>query len=97
MKKVKVLALSDLHLGELETLVYNSKDGHNLIDVTIDKISELWTEKTKEFGSVLFDYFFLTEGANEELIGIDHIYPEEFLNILEASDHISIALDLGDE
>jgi len=42
MKKIiKALALSDLHLGELETLLYNSKDEFNLVDIAIDKISEL--------------------------------------------------------
>lgn len=41
MKIIKALALSDLHLGEFETLLYNSKDGSNLIDTTIDRISEL--------------------------------------------------------
>lgn len=56
---------------------------------------ELWTERTKKFGSVLLDYFFLTEGVNDEFIGIDHIYPEELTDILDASDHIPIVLDLG--
>lgn len=62
-----------------------------------DANGELWTERTKEFGSVLFDYFFLTEEANKDFIGIDHIYPEEFSGILKASDHIPIVLDVGDE
>lgn len=38
---IRALALSDLHLGEPETLLYNSEDDYNLIDTTIDKINEL--------------------------------------------------------
>ena len=41
MKKIKALALSDLHLGEPEGLLYNSNDEFNLIDIMINKISEL--------------------------------------------------------
>jgi len=46
---------------------------------------------------VSFENTFLTEGTNEEFVGIDHIYPEEFLGMLRASDHIPIVLDLGSE
>jgi len=45
---------------------------------------------------VLFDYFFLTEGAHNEFLDLDHIYPEEFPNILEASDHIPVILEVGE-
>jgi len=41
MKKLKMLALSDLHLGEPESVLFNSEDRFNLIDITIKKISEL--------------------------------------------------------
>jgi len=58
---------------------------------------KLWTEKSKQYPPVLFDYFFLVEGAYSEFLKLDHIYPEEFPNILEASDHIPVVLDLGDE
>jgi len=39
MKKLKVLALSDLHLGEPEGLLYNG--GANIIDTAVTKIVEL--------------------------------------------------------
>lgn len=39
MKKLKVLALSDLHLGEPEGLLYNK--GVNILDVVVNKVSEL--------------------------------------------------------
>ena len=55
---------------------------------------QLWTEKSKEYGVIQFDYFFLTEGANDEFLQLDHIYPEEFPSILKASDHIPIVLDI---
>jgi len=55
---------------------------------------KLWTEKSGRYLSVLFDYFFLTEGAYDEFLSLDHIYPEEFSNILEASDHIPLALEI---
>ena len=41
MKKLKILALSDLHLGEPESVLFNSVDRFNLIDITIKKIIEL--------------------------------------------------------
>jgi len=51
MKKViRALALSDLHLGELETLLYNSEDEYNLINVTVERISEL-SQGNKTYGS----------------------------------------------
>jgi len=53
-------------------------------------------EKNGRYPLVLFDYSFLTEGAHDEFLGLDHIYPEEFPNILEASDHILVVLDLMD-
>jgi len=55
----------------------------------------LWTEKSGKYPPVLFDYFFLTEGTYNEFLDLDHIYPEEFPNILEVSDHIPIVLKLG--
>ena len=39
MKKLKLLALSDLHLGEGEGLLYNK--GVNIIDTAVNKIDEL--------------------------------------------------------
>lgn len=72
MKKIiKALALSDLHLGELETLLYNSKDGSNLIDITIDRISEL-SKGDEEFDSgveqliLLGDIVELSEADEDE-------------------------------
>jgi len=57
----------------------------------------LWTEKSKGHAPIQFDYFFLTQGTNNEFLELDHIYPEEFPDVLGASDHIPIVLDLGDE
>jgi len=59
-----------------------------------DMNGKLWTEKSNQYPPVLFDYFFLTEGAYEEFCSLDHIYPEEFADILEASDHIPVALEI---
>jgi len=58
---------------------------------------KLWTEKSGRYPPVLFDYFFLTEGAHNEFLSLDHIYPEEFANILEASDHIPVILEINNE
>jgi len=63
----------------------------------VDINEELWTEKSKGHGPIQFDYFFLAKGANDEFLQLDHVYPEEFHNILKASDHIRIVLDLGEE
>ena len=69
------------------TLIHKNKDING----------KLWTEKSGRYPPVLFDYFFLTEGAYNEFLNIDHIYPEEFTDVLEASDHIPIVLDLEEE
>ncbi|RLE09557.1 hypothetical protein DRJ00_03930, partial [Candidatus Aerophobetes bacterium] len=63
----------------------------------VDINGKLWTEKSGKYPPVLFDYFFLTEGTYNEFLDLDHIYPEEFPNILEASDHIPVVLYLDDE
>jgi len=63
----------------------------------LDINGELWTQKSKKYGTIQFDYFFLTQGTNNEFLKLDHRYPEEFPNIREASAHIPIVLDLGDE
>ena len=41
MKKLKILALSDLHLGEPESVLFNSGNDLNIIDATVKKIIEL--------------------------------------------------------
>jgi len=66
------------------TLMYKDKDING----------KLWTEKSGRYPPVLFDYFFLTEGAHDEFLNLDHIYPEESTNILDASDHIPVVLEL---
>jgi len=76
-----------------QVAVYSSTLEHRDVDIN----GQLWTEKSKGHGVIQFDYFFLTQGANDELLALDHIYPEEFSNILKASDHIPIVLGLGDE
>ena len=76
-----------------QVAVYSPSLEHRDVDIN----GRLWTEKSKGRGSILFDYFFLTEDANDEFLSIDHICPEEFPNILKASDHIPIVLDIGDE
>lgn len=50
MKILKLMALSDLHLGEPEGVLFNSGDRFNLIDITINKIIEL-SSGDKEFNS----------------------------------------------
>jgi len=79
--------------GGTQVAIFSPTLEHRDVDIN----GELWTEKSKEDGAIQFDYFFLTEGANEEFLSLDHIYPEEFPNILEASDHIPIVLDLEEE
>ncbi len=76
---------------EIEVAVYSPTLDSSDLDVN----GELWTEKTEDYGAVLFDYFFLTEGASEEFVGIDHVYPEEFEGIEAASDHLPVLLDMG--
>ena len=63
----------------------------------LDQNEALWTEKSKSHDPILFDYFFLSRGAWNEFETLDHVYPEEFINIMEASDHIPIMLDLKKE
>lgn len=75
---------------EIEVAVYSPTLNSSDLDVN----GELWTEKTEEYGAVLFDYFFLMEGTSEEFVGIDHVYPEEFEGIEEASDHIPVVVEL---
>ena len=88
-KMVKPITLED----GTQIAIYSPTLEHRDVDIN----SNLWTEKSKEYGVIQFDYFFLTQGANDEFLRIDHIYPEEFVDILEASDHIPIVLDLGGE
>jgi len=88
-KMVKPITLGDGTQIEIYSPTLEHKD--------VDINGRLWTEKSKEYGAIQFDYFFLTEGANDEFLRIDHIYPEELVDILEASDHIPIVLDLRDE
>ncbi len=63
----------------------------------LDENGELWSEKSGSHPQILFDYFFLLQGAWEEFKKIDYIYPEEFSNILKSSDHIPVVLDLKEE
>ena len=68
------MALSDLHLGELETLLYNSEDEYNLINITIDKISEL-AQGNETFDSgveeliLIGDILELSEADEDEAYG----------------------------
>lgn len=76
-----------------QIVVHSTSLEHQDLDIN----GQLWTEKSKRYGVIQFDYFFLTEGANNEFLELDHIYPEEFSNILKASDHIPIVLDIRNE
>ena len=88
-KMAKPIVLKD----RVQAAIYSPTLEHRDLDIN----GQLWTEKSKGYAPILFDYFFLTQGANNEFLKLDHIYPEEFPNIREASDHIPIVLDLGDE
>jgi len=89
-KMVKPIMLGD----GTQVAIYSPTLEHRDVDIN----GELWTEKSKGHAPIQFDYFFLTEeGANNEFLELDHIYPEEFPNIPEASDHIPVVLDLGGE
>ena len=70
--------------------IYNVTLKHRDVDIN----GKLWTEKSGKYPPGLFDYFFLTEGTYNEFLDLDHIYPEEFMDI-KVSDHIPIVLDLG--
>ena len=65
------MALSDLHLGEPEGVLFNSKDSFNLIDITINKIIEL-SRGDKDFNSgieqliLIGDIIELSEATDEE-------------------------------
>jgi len=88
-KMAKPIILKD----RVQAAIYSPTLEHKDLDIN----GQLWTEKSKGYAPILFDYFFLIQGANNEFLKLDHIYPEEFPNILKASDHIPIVLDLGDE
>jgi len=88
-KMSKPLRLKD----ETEIRMYNATLMHKDKDIN----GKLWTEKSGRYPPVLFDYFFLTEGAYEEFCSLDHIYPEEFAGILEASDHIPVVLEIKEQ
>jgi len=88
-KMVKPIMLGD----GTQVVIYSPTLERRDLDIN----GQLWTEKSKDYGMIQFDYFFLTQGANDEFLRIDHVYPEEFSNILEASDHVPIVLGLGDE
>ncbi len=92
--------VEDLTVKMMKTIVLDDGTEAHMYSPTLeesdlDENSELWTERTDTYGSVLFDYFFLTEGAREEFAGIDHVYPEEFEDIGEASDYLLVLLDMG--
>jgi endonuclease/exonuclease/phosphatase family metal-dependent hydrolase len=92
----------DLMEEMTEPIQLDSGQGIEIRNATLehkdkDQNSNLWTEKSGAHPPVLFDYFFLSKGAWEEFKKIDHIYPEEFVNIMKASDHIPVILDLKDE
>jgi len=71
MKKIKLLALSDLHLGEPEGVLFNSGDKFNLIDITINKVMEL-SKRSKDFDGgveqliLIGDIVDLSEANDEE-------------------------------
>lgn len=93
--------VEDLIAKMMKTIVLDEGKEVRIICPTVeqsdlDADGEVWTEKTKDYGKVLFDYFFLTEGANEGFVGIDHVYPEEFEDIGEASDHIPVVVKLDE-
>lgn len=88
-KMVKPIMLGD----GTQVAVYSPTLEHSDVDIN----GQLWTEKTEEYGTIQFDYFFLTQGADDEFLELDHVYPEEFPGVLEASDHLPIVLDLTEE
>lgn len=65
-----------------------------LEDKDKDENGELWSEESSH-GKILFDYFFLTEGVWDKFKDIDHIYPEEFVNIKKGSDHIPVIIKIN--
>jgi len=87
---IETLAKSITLSNGQKVALYNA----TLLTSDRDKNKELWTVKSKGYPPSLFDYFFLTEGSYHEFKAVDHIYPEEFTSILEASDHIPVVLYL---
>jgi len=77
-KMVKPITLGDGTQIEIYSWTLEHRD--------VDINGQLWTEKSKKYGAIQFDYFFLTQGANDEFLRIDHVYPEEFPGILAAFD-----------
>jgi len=71
MKILKLMALSDLHLGEPEGVLFNSGDRFNLIDTTVNKIIEL-SSGDKDFNSgieqlvLIGDIIDLSEATDKE-------------------------------
>jgi len=101
-KQEKAAGVEDLITKMGKPIILEDGTKVQMYNVTLmhedkDINGKLWTEKSGRYPPVLFDYFFLTEGAHNEFLNIDHIYPEEYPNILEVSDHIPVVLDLDDE
>ena len=101
-KQEKAAGVEDLITKMEKSIILEDRTKVQMYNVTlkhkdVDINGKLWTEKSGKYPPVLFDYFFLTEGTYNEFLDLDHIYPEEFPNILEASDHIPVVLYLDDE
>jgi metallophosphoesterase superfamily enzyme len=85
MKILKLLALSDLHLGERESVLFNSGDRFNLIDTTINKIIEL-SSGDDNFNSgieqliLIGDIIELSEATDEEAYANTKFFLTSLLN-----------------
>jgi len=98
-KQEKAAGVEDLITKMEKPIILEDRTKVQMYNVTlkhkdVDISGKLWTEKSGKYPPVLFDYFFLTEGTYNEFLDLDHIYPEEFPNILEASDHIPVVLEV---
>ena len=85
MKILKLMALSDLHLGERESVLFNSGDRFNLIDTTINKIIEL-SSGDENFNSgieqliLIGDIIELSEATDEEAYANTKFFLTSLLN-----------------
>jgi endonuclease/exonuclease/phosphatase family metal-dependent hydrolase len=80
----------DFEVNGTKTRLYNV----TLLHPDRDTSGKLWSEKSTDYPPALLDYFLLSQKTYSRFKRVDHIYPEEFSYVLEASDHLPCILDL---
>ena len=89
MKKLKILALSDLHLGEPESVLFNSGDCFNLIDVTIKKIIEI-SKGDKKYDSGIEQLILIGDIADLSVASDEEAYENVKVFLTSLLDKVNI-------